>query len=209
MTDSPTYFKATRPDGTDFYSGTILYEVGKIVRPKKHPDPRICGPGVLHAADVPAMTLVGGSWPCRLFEVTGWPFVGFDEDHPHKGGFKQLRVVREIDAHIALGPNGVEVARFIESCKSITPEQARDLCAAWYAALDAAWYAAWDAAWYAARDAAWYAAWDAARYAARDAALDAARDAARVLVVRDLIAPEQFDTLTGPWVSVMGRTWEA
>lgn len=26
--------------------------------------------------------------------------------------------------------------------------------------------------------------------------------------LRDLITPEQFDILTGPWVSVMGRTWE-
>ena len=174
------YYKATRPDGTDFYSGTILYEVGKTVRPKKHSSPSICGPGVLHAADVPAMTLVGGSWPCRLFEVAGKPFVGFDAEHPHKAGFKQLRVVREVDAHLALGPNGVEVARLIESCRSITPEQAKNLRAAW--ATRAAVRAA-------VRDAAWY--------------------AARALVVRDLITPEQFDTLTGPWVSVMGRTWEA
>ena len=207
------YYKATRPDGTDFYSGTILYEVGKTVRPKKHSSPSICGPGVLHAADVPAMTLVGGSWPCRLFEVAGKPFVGFDAEHPHKAGFKQLRVVREVDAHLALGPNGVEVARLIESCRSITPEQAKNLRAAW----DAARAAAWDAARAAARDAARDAAWAAARAAAgaaagaaaRDAVRAAVRDAARALVVRDLITPEQFDTLTGPWVSVMGRTWEA
>ena len=192
-----TYYKATRTDGTDFYSGTILYEVGKTVRPKKHPNPSICGPGVLHAADVPAMTLIGGRWPCRLFEVTGKPFVGFDDEHPHKAGFKQLKVVREIDAHLALGPNGVEVARLIESCNAIMREQAEQLAAAW----DAAWAAAWDAARAAAWDAAWYAAWDAAR--------DAARAAAWALVVRDLITTEQFDLLTGPWVSVMGRTWEA
>jgi hypothetical protein len=179
-----TYYKATSPDGTDFYSGTILYEVGKTVRPAKHPNPRICGPGFLHAADVPAETLVGGRWPCRLFEVTGKPHAGFDADHPHKGGFKQLKVVREIPAHLALGPNGAEVARFIESCKTITAEQAWAL----RAARDAA------------RDAAWDAAWDAVR--------GAARGAAQALVVRDLITPEQFDVLTGPWVSVMGRTWE-
>ena len=32
-----TYYKAVRPDGTDFYSGRVLWDqVGKIVR---HPDP--------------------------------------------------------------------------------------------------------------------------------------------------------------------------
>jgi hypothetical protein len=29
------------------------------------------------------------------------------------------------------------------------------------------------------------------------------------LLARDLITPEQFDTLAGTWVSVMGKTWEA
>jgi hypothetical protein len=186
-----TYYKATSPDGTDFYSGSILYEVGKTVRPKRQKgvQPMICGPGFLHAADVPAETLVGGEWPCRLFEVTGKPHAGFDKRHPHKGGFKQLRVVRELPAHLALGPNGVEVARFIESWKVVTVEQAWALGAAQGAARDVAWSAARDVAWDVARDVAWGAAW--------------------ALVVRDLITPEQFDTLTGPWVSVMGRTWEA
>jgi len=27
------YYKATRLDGTDFHTGTVLYEVGKRVRP--------------------------------------------------------------------------------------------------------------------------------------------------------------------------------
>ena len=58
-----------------------------------------------------------------------------------------------------------------------------------------------DAARYAARDAAGY----AARDAARDAAGYAAAYAALVLVVRDLITPEQFDLLFGPWASVMER----
>jgi hypothetical protein len=174
---SRIFYKATRPDGTDFHTGTVRYEVGKRVRPAKHTGKRrFCGPGLLHAADVPAETLVGGSWPCRLFEVTGKPVAGLDDRHPHKAGFRELRVAREIPAHLALGPNGVEVARFIEACGTITPEQANDLAAAR------------DAAWVAARDAAW--------------------DAAGALVVRDLITPEQFDVLTGPWVSVMGRSWE-
>ena len=78
----------------------------------------------------------------------------------------------------------------------MTPEQVRKLATAW------------DDAWDAARDAAWDAARDAARGAARGAALATARDAvwiaALALVVRDLITPKQFDTLYGPWASVMG-----
>ena len=49
---------------------------------------------------------------------------------------------------------------------------------------------------------------DAAGDAARGAAWDAARVAAWALVVRDLISPEHFAALTGPWVSVVGATWD-
>lgn len=41
------------------------------------------------------------------------------------------------------------------------------------------------------------------------AARDAAWDAALATITRDLITPEQYDTLTGPWVSVMGPIGEA
>ena len=85
--------------------------------------------------------------------------------------------------------------------------------AAWAAAEDAARAAAWDvawdaaggAAWAAARDAAGDAAWDAAWAAAGDAAGDAAWDAARATLVRDLISAEQYATLMGPWLAIMGE----
>lgn len=221
-----TYYKATRPDGTDFYTGTIKYEVGKRVRPSAHDGERhICGPGVLHAATVPAMTLVGGWWPCRLFEVEGKPIDGLDDLHPYKGAFKQLVVVREMLAHEALGPNGEKVAALIERLKRLTPDEARVIRGA---AVDVAWDAArgaavdvvWDAARGAAADgergAAWDAAWDAAWGAvrgaaaargaawddtARGAAADAARGAAAgaaALVAMDLIPERHFKTLYGP-----------
>ncbi len=85
------------------------------------------------------------------------------------------------------------------------------------AAGDAAWAAAWAAAWDATGAAAGAAARAAARAAAGDAAWDAtgaaagaaARAAARALVVRDLIGKHGFtqahyDTLTGPWRTVIG-----
>jgi hypothetical protein len=204
------YFKATRPDGTDFYSGTVRYAVGKRVRPLPFEGKRkLCGEGVLHASDVPAETLVGRRWwPCRLFEVTGIPFAS----KGHKHGFRQLSIVREVDAHLALGLNGREVAALIDRAGRLTLEESKALDAArgdvTVAARDAAWYAARDGAGGAARAAAWYAAWYAARHAARHAARDAAwyaaGDAAMALVVRDLITPEHFDTLCGPWRDVIG-----
>ncbi len=185
------FFKATRIDGYDFFSQSILYEVGKTVRPHRTKDtPKICGAGLLHAADTPSETLVGGSWPCRLFEVEGNPVAGLDAAHPHKAGFRQLVVVKELPAYKALGPNGRAVVSLIERCKTLTPGEVREIHAARVAARDAARVAAW----YAARDAARVAAWDAARVAAWDAAL--------AIVVCDLITEDQFKTLYGPFGEV-------
>jgi hypothetical protein len=230
-----TYYKATRVDGTSFYDSTTTWKVGRITR---HPNPDtskgLCSSGVLHISDAPAETLIGGSWPCRLFEVE--PRSALISGDGHKHGCAKVKVVKELPAWMALGPNGEAVAANIERCKTITADEAERLDAAWYAAWyaagnaagnaarnaarNAAWDAAWDAArdaawyaaWYAAGNAAWNAAWDAARDAARNAARnaawnaawDAARDAALALVVRDLITPEQFDLLYGPWASVFG-----
>lgn len=232
-----TYFKAVRPDGTDFHTGTIDYAAALGGDPVTLPEvtgPQCCTSTVLHAATVPAETLVGGFWPCRLFEVTGTPVA----DEGHKRGFFSLAVVREVDAHQALGPQGEQAAALIDRAGKLTVGEAENLdaaahaatahaaahadrdaagAAAWAAASDAARNAAWgsarDAAWAAARDAAWATAWAATRGDARVSALcaaagraarDAARDAAFALVVRDLISKEHYDLLTGPWAQVIG-----
>ena len=205
-----TYYKATRVDATSFYDSETRWQVGRITR---HPSPDLslglCSEGVLHISDAPGETLIGGFWPCRLFEVEPMgEVIGGDE---HKFGCAAVKVVRELPAWQALGPNGEEVVAHI-GCGMITYKQAQQLAAAWDVAWDAArgaaLGAAWDTALGAARGAAWDAAWAAARGAARGAARDAAgaapRDAARALVVRDLITAEQFDLLYGPWKEVMG-----
>ena len=209
---SATYYKATRPDGTSFYDSQTLWRVGRITR---HPEPNLsaglCSSGVLHASDAPGETLVGGSWPCRLFEVEPRGRV-VSNDGSHKHGCAAWKVVAELPAWQALGPNGEQVAALIERCKTLTASEIERLDAAWYAAWTAARDAAWYAAWTAARDAAWDAAWDAARGAARivariaawGAARIAARDAAIALVTRDLLTSEQFDILTAPWREVVG-----
>ena len=203
-----TYYKATRPDGTSFRDGKTTWTVGDTTKiPEKDRRIDLCGIGILHASDAPGETLLGGSWPCRLFEVEGDPVA----QEGHKVGFHELTVVRELPAWQALGPNGEAVAAHIERCKTITNDQAHRMNAAWGATWgatrDAALAATWDAALAAARDAALAAAWDIERCKTitNDQAhrMNAARDAALALVVRDLITPDQFDLLYGPWRSVM------
>ena len=191
VNDTPvtTYYKATRVDGFSFYADKegkcIAYVVGETTRiADADRKPELCTTGVLHASDTPNGTLIGGEWPCRLFEVTGTPVTGPEQ---HKLGFYELHVEREIEAWRALGPNGREVVAFIEAVKTIDAERMRGVTAAW---------AAWDAR---------NAAWDAAgrRRGGRTAAGDAAGDAALALCARDLIIPEQFEILYAPWQSVI------
>ena len=118
------------------------------------------------------------------------------------------------------GPNGEAVEKIIERVKRLTEDEVQRLAAAWDARdTRAAWAAqdVRDVAWAAARDvwdaraaaweawdaraawAMWAAAWDA--WAARDAMLDAIL----AELTRDLITPEQYDLLIGPWRSVIGE----
>ena len=204
-----TYYKATQLDGTDFRTGTIDYAAAlnnetpvEIPVNDRSSDPRLCTKGVLHAATVPTETLVGGSWPCRLFEVTGEIVATTDSggvEHPHKRGFESITVVREIDAKLALGPNADAVLAVIARAKNLTDQDVKDFADAERAAGDAAGDAAWHAARNAARDAAWHVARDAARNAAR---------AVLAALTRDLITPEQYQILAGHWESVMGPIFD-
>lgn len=138
MTDT-IYYKATKTDGSSFNAspdGTRpIYAPGfTYTIPKNERRPQMCSSGVLHASDVPAETLIGGSWPCRLFEVTGKPVVG---PEGHKFGFYSFDVVREIEAWRALGPNGLEVAAFIAAVRGTNAKQQRGVAAARAAAWDA------------------------------------------------------------------------
>ena len=175
-----TYFKATRLDGTSFADEETRWVVGEVTSLAE--DERrttLCKAGLLHASLEAGESLVGGWWPCRLFEVEPVGKVITSPGHPHKVGAHEWRVIRELPAWMALGPNGEAVADLIERARHLTVDEIRGL-------VDAR-----------------VAAWDAARDAARAAAWDAAWAAALALLVRDLITPEQFDLLYGPWASVM------
>ena len=174
------FYKCTRPDGTDFYTGTVDYAAALASGeplPELPGDVAFPGPGWYHLATVPT-ECVGMGWPCRLFEVQPVGSVHTDTDHPHKIGTTSVRVLREVDAHLALGPQGEQVAALIGRCRSLTGDELDRL--------------------------------DAARDAARDATWVAARVAALGLLCRDLIGQhpgwdqDAYDRLTGPWRDVIG-----
>ena len=138
----------------------------------------------------------------------------------------------ELPAPEVFGPQGVHVVALLERARHLTPDEASALGPVRDDAMDdamddarrTAWGAAWGASWGAVRGTAREAAWDAAGDAVRDAVRDAAREAAwgaawaaawaavwdavrgaaRALVVRDLIATEDYNTLTRAWREVIG-----
>ena len=209
-----TYWKATRTDGTDFYTGMVDYAAALASGeplPELSGDGGFPGPGWYHLATVPT-ECVGMSWPCRLFEVEPVGDVLMASAHPHKIGATAVRVLREIDAHVALGPQGVQVAALIARCDTLTADEVSRLNAARGTARGVATR---DATRGIARGTARGTAWGAALYAATPgaawgAARDAALGAAWALLLRDLIGQhpgwdqDAYDLLTGPWRSVIG-----
>lgn len=196
MTD---YFKATRPDGTDFRTGTVNYGAaltsGEVLR---HPAKSVKGdPSTYFSVATVATDCTGMKWPCRLFRVKP---VGralrATENLPNKRRLSALRVVEELPAHEVFGPQGADVVAVIERARALTVDEAQQMHLAWEAASHLSRDAARDAAW-AARDAARDAAWVAAR--------DAAWVAACAYLVRDLITDGQFQDLAGPWLQVIGE----
>ena len=179
-----TYYKAIRPDGTDFYTGTVQWapESGDIPAEGivvTHPTSTEWGN--YHSTHLCASTsptdCAGFDWPCRLLEVE--PVAEVHEHEGCKVSALSWRVVRELPAMQALGPQGAAVAALIDGLRRLDAEVLARLADAW----DAAWYAAW--------------------YAARDAA----RDAAVALAIWDLIAPAHRDALTAPIRTALPDLW--
>ena len=211
---SETYYKATRPDGTDWFTGTVRWLPEDGIIPEggwlvEHPAPGPVGDGsavgYLSVATVPT-DCTEMVWPTRLLRVepVGEVWTPHPYSLPNKRAAQAWWVIEERPAHEALGPQGREVAALIETARGLTPDRLD--------ALDTAWNSAWNAAWNSARNAAWNSAWEASRKAARDAARNsagdtvwgAARDTFLAVLVRDLITPKQYDLLTSPWRTVMG-----
>ena len=214
-----TYYKAVRPDGTDFHTGEtqwtppegheapwiVYHPSGRQEAPSTHPR------DFLSVATVPT-DCSGMAWPCRLLQVR--PVEGHPVAAPGRKKFPNRvvatawEVIAELDPRLALGPQVDQLLALFDTAGRLTGDQSRHLTAAWnaarYAACDAAWDAARGAARDAARDAACDAAWNAARDAAVDAAWNASYDAAEALIVRDCLPQEHYDTLTRPWRTAVG-----
>ena len=205
-----TYWKAVREDGTDFYSGTVRWapEQGDIPAEGiavAHPTSTAWGED--HSTHLCASTsptdCTGFKWPCRLLEME--PVAEVHEHAGSKVSALSWRVVRELPAMQALGPQGAAVAALIDGLRRLDAEALARLADAWGAVRDAADAAVRGAVRGAAWDAVRGAAWDAVRGAVRDAA-DAA-DAAVALVVWDLITSEHRDTLTAPIRTALPDLW--
>lgn len=93
------YYKIARPDGFDFYTGkTINYRDAIGGKPVRAPaargtNPELCSPSVLHASEIAEQCFVGGKVPCSLYVVEGRSVVHDSQKH----GFRQLRVIEELD----------------------------------------------------------------------------------------------------------------
>ena len=194
-----TYFKAVRPDGTDFYSGTVQWaptqgeipEGGIVVT---HPTSTLWEEDHsthLCASAAPA-DCTGFSWPCRLLEVEPVSEVYHHEGevYRHAGSKRSAlswRVVRELPAVEAFGPQGAAVVALLDGLERLAAARGAARAAARGAARAAARGVPWDAAW----GAAWGAAWDAAA----------------ALIAWDLIAPDQRDALTAPIRTALPNLW--
>ena len=127
------YCKATRPDGTDFRTGTVDYAAalasGEVVR---HPAAVMDtdDAATYFSVSVAEADCTGVEWPCRLFRVEPVGEAVASSDFPSKRCVSALRVVGELPAWRALGPNGREVAAVVERARSLTGGEAKLLDAA-------------------------------------------------------------------------------
>lgn len=207
------FWKAVRPDGTDFYTGMVQWappedhEGDWIVR---HPTAAEIGDRpseYLSVAAVPT-DCTGMTWPCRLLTVEAvGDVIAPSPVMPNKRAGIVFRVTGERPAHEALGPQGEHVAALIDRASRLIIGELDDLDATWVIVRYAASSAASSAKRFAKRSAAYATADDAAYDAAYDVS-SAARwvvsDATLGLVVRDLISTDHYDTLTRPWRTVVG-----
>ena len=199
-----TFYKAIRPDGTDFYTGAVQWapESGDIPADGiivTYPTSTVWEES--HSTHLCASTsptdCTGFEWPCRLLEVEP---VG--EVYRHAGSKRSAlswRVVRELPAPTALGPQGEAVVALVDRLERLGATQQIELLAERFDAQDSAWEAARGDAWYAVRGATRGAAWIAA--------LGAAGIAASTLVAWDLITTDQRDILTAHIRTALPNLW--
>lgn len=208
------YFKATRPNGTDFNTGRIDYAKGlETGEPVKHPHARR---GSEDATDYLSISTLatdctGFSWPARLFEVkpVGRVWTPHKDTLPHKRAAAGVTVVKELPAHLLFGPQGEQIVALLDQFAKLSLKDREAL----YRGRPLNWYDAYRAV--ALRDGhAGRAGLGAARCALGFRLGDwrgdgSAYGAALALLCRHLIGngftQTQYDTLAAPWVKVTGQ----
>ena len=125
-----TYYKAVRPDGTSFHDPSFRWvpesgpipDDGLLVSHPRHLDRRSAA-GYLSVSTVPT-DCAGMEWPCRLLEVVAVPrrkvITPEPDSLPNKRGASAWLVVGGLDPHLALGPQGPEVAAIIARAEGLT-----------------------------------------------------------------------------------------
>lgn len=218
------FFKAAQIDGRDFSNREVDYAVAlRDGLEISIPEPTNAGrPAGLPVSTLPGEVLFRASWPCRLFQVVGAPVrdgisqVGRPR---HIRTLRSLRVIQELDARQALGPNAAAVLAVLARVQRITETEAIQLVGAWSTA-DPSWLSAREATRAAAVNAGLFRAWRAAGIAARtaagsicgyaawvpDSAAPAwlAESAAQAAVVRGRISDDVDRVLTDPFEAVCG-----
>lgn len=214
------YFKTTHLDGRGFEAGDHLWMEGAVTSllgNKKGVE--VLGSELLYAATEPGNALIGGSWPCKLFEVEPIGTVTTDKRQPDVVGAHSWSVERQLPAAQVFGPNGDAVVAMLETISVLAPGQFHSCGFDWddneFAALDNAGklastngrLGAWNGAWVAAEQAISRRVWEimpgVTWGALHDNARRTVRDAVLAIVVRDLIDIVDFRSLYGPWERTM------
>ena len=130
-----TLYKGVRPDGTDFYSGTVQWapertkaRKGRVV---KHPTSKVGRVGdftTFLSVSTDPTNLPGSSWPLRLLEVE--PVGDLLRVDACKRGGTSFRVVGEVDPALHFGPMGAHVVALIDRASRLTADDVRHLHAA-------------------------------------------------------------------------------
>jgi len=153
----------TRPDGFDFYSGTINYRdaIGSIVRVVDYDsaDVGVCGRGI-HASRNPNDCFVGANIPCAAFRIQG---IGRITGDKQKTRYKAAKVIEEIsDLDSLFGWKYSEAINPIHPFKIIPPkitEEHINLLKQWASVRDSVWDSVRDSVrdsvWVYVRDSVW------------------------------------------------------
>ena len=120
------FYKAVRPNGKDFHTGTVDY--GKAAKSKSktitHPAARSGSTSAdkYFSVATVATDCTGFSWPARLFEVEaiGEPWTPHAGNMPNKRAVSGMKILRELPAWQVFGPEGELIVAIITRFNALT-----------------------------------------------------------------------------------------